>query len=160
MKQHRWFKRISSYVGIAITVTFGSVACNGASPSPTPSPTVDSLYQLTHTSADAEYILGWDQITKACPTLSEYQKIEGFVRREESIRLKPGDSPMTLAADAPVAWGNIRGVTDAPEGAIAEGDARPIGWPKLTRSALSRHRLPSNPSRTSLFQQPVRASAG
>lgn len=36
--------------------------------------TTGDTYKLTHTTADAEYILSWDSIVSRCPDISTYDK--------------------------------------------------------------------------------------
>ena len=79
--------------------------------------TTDTTYKLTHSAADAEYILSWDSIVSQCPDISAYDKQEAFVHRGESARTVPG-APV-LNEDSPAAWASFRGVQTAPTGASA-----------------------------------------
>ncbi len=73
-----------------------------------PSTTTDTSYKLTHTAADAEYILSWDSIVSRCPAVGTYDKQEFFVYRGESAQTIPG-APV-LNEDSPAAWSCLRGV--------------------------------------------------
>ena len=74
-----------------------------------PDTTTDTSYKLTHSAADAEYILSWDEIVSRCPDIDTFDKMEAFVRRGETSEFAPGE-PFSLAEDSPAAWANIRGV--------------------------------------------------
>jgi len=73
------------------------------------SPTTTATYKLTHSAADAEYILSWDEIVSRCSEIDGFDKMEAFVRRGETSEFAPGE-PFSLAEDSPAAWANIRGV--------------------------------------------------
>lgn len=64
----------------------------------------DPTYELTHSIADAEYILSWDSIVSQCPGIGAYDRIGGFVHRGGSVQLAPEESPMSLGEDSPAAW--------------------------------------------------------
>jgi len=73
------------------------------------SPTTTDTYKLTHSAADAEYILSWDEIVSRCSDIDGFDKMEAFVYRGETSEFAPGE-PFSLPEDSPAAWANIRGV--------------------------------------------------
>ena len=90
---------------VVILVT-GVATCGKSTP---------TAYELTHSAADAEYILSWDSIVSRCPDISTYDKLETFVHRGETTQFAPGE-PISLEEDSPAAWGSIRGVRTEWEG--------------------------------------------
>jgi hypothetical protein len=72
-------------------------------------------YRLTHSAADAEYILSWDLIVSQCPDIGDYGKIEAFAYRGESVQISPGEN-FGLDADSPAAWASTRFVRTVWEG--------------------------------------------
>ena len=54
-------------------------------------------YDLTHTAADAEAVIGWDAIVAACPDVGALQRVEAFARRGEKV---PVGSDTTLEVKA------------------------------------------------------------
>lgn len=91
----------------------GVVAC--ACGKPTPDTTTNATYNLTHSAADAEYILSWDLIVSQCPDIGAYDKIEAFVHRGESVQITTGETYM-LDEDSPAAWVSTRFVRTEWEG--------------------------------------------
>ena len=77
-------------------------------------------YELTHTSADAEYILSWDEIVSRCPDIGSYDKLETFVIRGETKELAPGET-VSMPEDSPVAWGCLRSARIEGEGGSIRG---------------------------------------
>jgi hypothetical protein len=73
----------------------------------TPDTTNDVSYKLTHSEADAEYILSWDSIVSRCPDIGKYDKQEVFVRRGESKQSDTGGTP-ALEMNSPAAWASMR----------------------------------------------------
>jgi len=73
----------------------GVVACSKSSSTTT----TGATYKLTHTAADAEYILSWDSIVSRCPDIGTFEKMETFVRRGETSEFAPGE-PFSLAEDS------------------------------------------------------------
>jgi len=88
-----------------VIVVAGVVACG----KPAADTTTDAKYRLTHTAADAEYILSWDSIVSRCPDIAAYDKMEAFARRGETTEFAPGE-PFSLPEDSPAAWSCLRGV--------------------------------------------------
>jgi hypothetical protein len=78
------------------------------------SPTTIETYKLTHSAADAEYILSWDSIVSECPDIGAFDKQEYFIRRGETAQTTPGTP--ALEEDSPAAWACLRGVTMGPVG--------------------------------------------
>ena len=79
-------------------------ACGGSDePEPAPLPP----YNLTHTAADADFVLGWDAIAAACPDVGSLQKVEGFARRGEEVPIG-SDGTLAAEADGPEAWKSQR----------------------------------------------------
>jgi len=81
-------------VGVTAYIKFSSI------------PSTDT-YKLTHTAADAEYILSWDSIVSRCPDIGKYDKQESFSRRGETEQSDTGGTP-TLEMNSPTAWGSYR----------------------------------------------------
>jgi len=79
------------------------------------SPTTTDTYKLTHSAADAEYILSWDSIVSECPDIGTYDKQENFIHRGESKQSSTGGTSK-LDMDSPAAWLCLRGVTMGPVG--------------------------------------------
>jgi hypothetical protein len=69
-------------------------------------PTTTDTYKLTHTAADAEYILSWDEIVSRCPEIGKYDKQEFFFCRGETAQTTPETPPQE--EDSPAAWGSYR----------------------------------------------------
>jgi hypothetical protein len=67
----------------------------------------DTAYRLTHSATDVEYILSWDAIVSRCPDIGEYERIEAFAYRGESVTLSPTEN-LTLDLDSPAAWQSTR----------------------------------------------------
>ena len=80
--------------------------------------TNDVMYKLTHTAADAEYILSWDTIVSKCTDIGTYDKQEAFVRRGESAQTIPGGP--VLNENSPEAWASYRFIQTAPTGDSAQ----------------------------------------
>jgi len=101
------------------------------------SPTTIETYKLTHSTADAEYILSWDEIVSRCPEIDGFDKMEAFVYRGETSEFAPGE-PFPLAADSPAAWADVRGVRTE----IVGGNFRSFGvwmWFFDTAEYLDEH---------------------
>jgi len=98
-------KRTIILVLVLAVMVVGVVACG----KPSSTTTTGDTYKLTHSAADAEYILSWDSIVSRCPDIGTFEKMETFVRRGEISEFAPGE-PFSLAEDSPAAWANIRGV--------------------------------------------------
>jgi len=73
------------------------------------SPTTTDTCKLTHSAADAEYILSWDEIVSRCSEIDGFDRMGAFVYRGETSEFAPGE-PFSLAEDSPAAWADIRGV--------------------------------------------------
>jgi hypothetical protein len=71
--------------------------------------TAGILYELTHSSTDAEYILSWDSIVSRCPDIGAYDKQESFLRRGESQPSGTGGTS-SIDTDSPAAWASMRTV--------------------------------------------------
>ena len=93
-------KRTIILVLVVAVIVAGVVACGKSTP---------TTYELTHSAADAEYILSWNSIVSGCPDIDTFDKIEAFVRRGETTQFAPGE-PISLAEDYPAAWFSLRGV--------------------------------------------------
>ena len=91
----------------AVFLLAGFAACGNPTPAPTPTQTPTPTYELTHSAADVEYILGWDFIVSRCPDIDNYDKIEAFVYRGENVQITPGEN-FGLDADSPAAWSSYR----------------------------------------------------
>ena len=91
---------------LVVLMVAGVAACGESTP---------TTYELTHSSADAEYILGWDEIVSQCPDIGSYEKLETFVTRGATAEFAPGE-PLSLPEDSPAAWFSIRGVRTEIEG--------------------------------------------
>ena len=91
-----------------VFVAAGGAACTCGKPAS------DTTYKLTHSAADAEYILSWDSIVSECPDIGACDKQENFVHRGEIAQTIPG-APV-LEEDSPAAWACLRGVTVGPVG--------------------------------------------
>jgi hypothetical protein len=98
-------KRIIILVLVIAVMVIGVVACGKR----IPGTTTDTTYKLTHTAADAEYILSWDSIVSRCPDIGTFEKMEAFVYRGEISDFAPGE-PFSLSEDYPAAWANVRAV--------------------------------------------------
>jgi len=116
MKRMKWL--LTKKFILVLTVVFlvaGVVACG----KPAADTTTDTSYKLTHSAADAEYILSWDSIVSRCPDIGAYDKQEFFVYRGESAQTTPG-TPV-LNEDSPAAWTSFRFVQTALTGDSARG---------------------------------------
>lgn len=78
-------------------------ACGGSEEPEPPRP----AYDLTHTAADAEFVLGWDTIVAACPDVGSLQRVEAFARRGEEVPIG-ADGKLGADADGPMAWKSQR----------------------------------------------------
>jgi hypothetical protein len=87
---------------VAIMVA-GLVGCGEGTADTSP----DTTYKLTHSAADAEYILGWDLIVSQCPDIGSYDRIEAFAHRGESVEIAPGEN-LSVDQDSPAAWASTR----------------------------------------------------
>ena len=103
--------RICILVLAVILLAAGVVACGeGATDTPT-----DTAYKLTHTAADTEHILSWDTIVSRCPDIGDYDRLEAFAYRGESVEITPGEN-LSLELDSPAAWASTRFVRTDWEG--------------------------------------------
>jgi hypothetical protein len=93
---------------MAVIAATGTAACN----IPDADNTGVVAYKLTHSTADAEYILSWDTIVSRCPDLGAYDKQELFIRRGESRQSGTGTTRIEM--DSPAAWGSTRLVETLP----------------------------------------------
>jgi len=84
----------------------GVAACGKSTP---------TTYELTHSAADAEYILSWDSIVSRCPDIGSYDKLETFAIRGETTEFAPGET-VSMPEDFPAAWGSMRGARTEMEG--------------------------------------------
>jgi len=89
----------SIFVLTVVFVVAGVAACTRGKPA------TDTTYKLTHSAADAEFILSWDSIVSECPDIEAYDKQEGFLYRGETIQISSTktssmdiDSPMALSS--------------------------------------------------------------
>ena len=64
-------------------------------------------YDLTHTAADAEAVIGWDAIVAACPDVGALQRVEAFARRGEKVPVG-SDTTLEVKADGDTAWKSLR----------------------------------------------------
>jgi len=96
----------------SVLLVAGAVACG--------KPTPDTTYKLTHTAADAEYILSWDSIVAACPDIGDYDKQENFLFRGETKQISSTETS-SMDIDSPAAWGSTRYVITAPTGEKVRG---------------------------------------
>jgi hypothetical protein len=104
MKIIKWFPvKKCILVSVAVLMVAGIMAC-GKSTSTTTSPTT---YQLTHSAADAEYILNWDFVVSKCPDIGAYDKISVFAYRGESKQIASGES-FSVELNSPAAWASSR----------------------------------------------------
>jgi hypothetical protein len=95
---------------VAIMVA-GLVGCGEGTADTSP----DTTHKLTHSAADAEYILGWDLIVSQCPDIGSYDRIEAFAHRGESVEIAPGEN-LSVDQDSPAAWASTRLVRTEWEG--------------------------------------------
>jgi len=116
MKRIKWFPIAKCIlVLIAVLMVAGFTACakstttktSPATTTTTSTTTPSSTYQLTHSSADAEYILNWDFVISQYPEIGAYDKQEAFVHRGESKKLSTGET-FSITLDSPVAWSSVR----------------------------------------------------
>jgi hypothetical protein len=91
----------------------GIVACGKRNPD-----MATDTYKLTHSAADAEYILSWDSIVSRCPDISAYDRQEFFIHRGESAQTIPG-AP-ALNEDALETWASYRFIQTASIGDSAQ----------------------------------------
>ena len=96
-------KRITIIVLTVALIFTGFVGC-GKSASNTPT---DTTYKLTHSAADAEYIIGWDSIVSRYPVIGDYSKIEAFAHRGETVQITSGED-FGLDDNSPAAWASTR----------------------------------------------------
>ena len=96
-----------AWTGILVLVVTimvaGLVGC-GEGTTDTPN---DAPYKLTHSAADVEYILSWDMIVSQCPDIADYDRIDAFAYRGESVEYSPTEN-LTLDRDSPAAWASMR----------------------------------------------------
>jgi hypothetical protein len=95
-----------------VIMVAGVVACG--------KPAADTTYKLTHTAADAEYILSWDSIVAACPDIGAYEKQENFIHRGETKQISSTETS-SMDMDSPSAWGSTRYVMTATTGEKVRG---------------------------------------
>ncbi len=74
-------------------------ACGGSDEPEPPRPP----YDLTHSAADAEFVLGWDAIAAACPDVGPLQKVEAFARRGQAVPIGT-DGTLEAKVDGAEAW--------------------------------------------------------
>ena len=86
-------------------MTTGALACT----KPDSKTTADISYKITHTAADAEYILSWDSLVSRCPDMGDYERQDVFIRRGESKQSGTGGES-SMEADSPAAWASMRTV--------------------------------------------------
>jgi len=103
--------RRSVLILIVAVMAAGGISCGGGS-AVTPG---DTTYKLTHSAADAEYILGWDLIVSRCPDIGDYDRIEAFVYRGEAVEIT-GTETFSIDEDSPAAWASARLVRTEWEG--------------------------------------------
>ncbi len=108
-------KRAIILVLVIAVMVVGIVACG----KPSSTTTTSATYKLTHTAADAEYILSWDAIVSRCPEIGTFEKMEAFVCRGETSEFAPGE-PFSLAEDSLAAWASFRVVQTASTGDSAQ----------------------------------------
>jgi len=119
---------LAKYFIFVLAVVFlvtGVAACGKPTPAPTPTPTPP--YELTHTAADAEYILSWDFIVSQCPDIGGFERIEGFVYRGQTMQLTTGET-FSIDTDSPAAWSSYRFVRTEWEGGRFRSFAVGIGF--------------------------------
>jgi hypothetical protein len=102
-------KRKVILVLAAVWLVAGLAACDQATP---------STYELTHSATDADYILGWDEITDLCPDLEDYDKMEVFIVRGETVESPTGGEDLSLSENSPVAWESLCLVTKGEGGNV------------------------------------------
>ena len=85
-------------------ILVSTISCGGQANPTTTSPT---MYQLTHSAADVEYILNWDSIVSQYPEIGEYYRLEAFVFRGGSKQFSTGET-FGLDENSPAAWANTR----------------------------------------------------
>lgn len=105
----------SKFIMLLAVVFLVAVVAACGKPSTTPTPTPTATYALTHSAADVEHILNWGLIVSQCPDIGDYDKIEAFVYRGESVKITPGET-FGLDADSPAAWASTRFVRTEWEG--------------------------------------------
>jgi len=95
-------KRTIVLVLAAVLLIAGLTACGKSTP---------TTYELTHSAADADYILSWDEIADQCPDIDDCEKMEVFVVRGETAESPTGSEDLSLSENSPVAWESLRLVT-------------------------------------------------
>ena len=91
---------------LAVLAAAVAVPACGGSDEPGPEPPRPP-YDLTHSAADAEFVLGWDAIVAACPDIAALQKVEAFARRGEEVPIGAGGT-LAVDADGDAAWESQR----------------------------------------------------
>lgn len=100
VKSMAWLLTKKIILVLVVFLVAGVAAC-GKSTSTT--------YALTHSAADAEYILSWDEIEDRCPEIGAYDKQEDFLCRGETKQIE-SSTTSTLDMDSPAAWASRRSV--------------------------------------------------
>lgn len=117
MKRMKWLLTKKFILVLAVVfLVAGVVACG----KPSSTITTSTTYKLTHSAADAEYILGWGSIVSRCPDIGAYDKQEAFIRRGEIKQLSTGGTT-TIEMNSPAAWGSTRLVETSPAGEKMRG---------------------------------------
>jgi hypothetical protein len=116
MKGIAWFiQRVTIVIFMAVVVIVVAACGNSAADKNT-----GDTYKLTHSAADAEYILSWDTIVSKCPDIGKYEKQEDFLHRGESKESISGGTSF-IEPDSPAAWASTRLVQTAPAGEKIRG---------------------------------------
>lgn len=98
---------------VLMLLTMGLSCSSNTNVTKTPT---NPAYQLTHTAADAEFIISWNSIVSQCPDVGNYDKLEAFGVRGQTVEIAPGET-VSLDADSPAAWASTRMVrTGSPGG--------------------------------------------
>lgn len=92
---------------MGLLVTIAAVAGCGPGAATTTSQTAAAGYRLTHTAADTDHILSWDQVIATCPEFAGKDTVQGFVTRGQTVDLSTGEQ-ITLGMDSPAAWGSTQ----------------------------------------------------
>lgn len=106
MKIMTWLLTKEFILVLTVVILVAGVAACGKS---TP-----ATYELTHSAADAEYILSWDEIVDRCPEIGAYEKQDVFSCRGETTESAPGET-VSLPGDSPAAWLSMRSVYTSSE---------------------------------------------